>query len=145
MKKIWIAILAIALALVILLGALVYLFVVLPRLGKQTEGQREAQQSAEAYLEENWPDYRFVSLEDGTLTLEYPLPGSFDQLQKHGPAAGYDAVAEGHLETGTLILQGCERYCGLKLQELVVIGRSSDDKEVYRASTVEGVTACWDE
>ena len=144
MKKIWIAILAIVFALLILVGSMIYLLVVLPRLGKQAQ-QEGGRLSVEAYLEQTWPDYGYVSLEDGVLTLDYRLPGSFEQLQKHGPAAGYDEVAEGHLETGKLMIQGCERYCGIKLKEVLVIGRSSDDQEGYRAATVNGVTACWDE
>lgn len=145
MKKIWIAIAVIVLALLVLAGTLIYLLVALPRLSQQqTETGPGGFLTVEGYVAETWQDYRFVSCKNGVLTLEYNLSGTYAQLQKHGPAAGYDAVAAGHLDTGKLIRQGCNLRCNVVLREVVVLGISSDGKEVYRASTVDGVTACWD-
>ena len=146
MKKFGIPLLAVCLALLVLAGALLWLFLTLPKLGKQAEQtQTLAPKALEEYLKETWPDYRLVGCADGVLTLEYDLPAGYETLQKHGLSAGYDAVAAGHLDTAALMIQGADMQCGVVLSEVVVLGISSDGQEVYRASTVDGVTACWDE
>ena len=146
MKKIWLLILVILLAVALLGGALIYVLVAVPKLTTQSDEPTMPDFiSVEEYIGKEWTEYRFVSLEDGVLTLEYDLTGSFEQLQKHGLAAGYDAVAAGNLESGSLMIHGCNMQCNVILKELVVCGISSDGKEVYRASSVSGVTACWDE
>lgn len=146
MKKLWIPLLVITLAVLVLAGALIYLFVALPGLRQQAEQTPEIEfRSVQDYLTDTWADYAYESLEDGVLTLAYALPGTYEQLKAHGVDAGYDAVAAGHLETAApLILRGCDIECNVVLREIVIRGISSDGQEVYRASTLTGVTACWD-
>ena len=145
MKKIWLLIVAILLAVALLGGMLVYLLAALPKATAQPEETTLPDfVGVEDYLAESWPDYRFVSLADGVLTLEYDLAGSFEQLQKHGLAAGYDAVAAGNLDSAGLIIKGCNMQCNVILREVVVLGVSNDGRQAYRASSVSGVSACWD-
>lgn len=145
MKKFWLPLLAIGLALLVLGGALVYLLIALPRLTSKPEEPTTPEfASVEDYLAENWTGYRFRSLEDGVLSLDYDLKGSFDQIQKHGAAAGYDAIAAGNLETAELIRKGCNMQCDVILREIVIRGVSEDGKQAYTASTLSGVSACWD-
>ena len=145
MKKFLIPVLAIVLAVLVLIGTLVYLLLALPKAGRPKEPaeQTEAKPVAD-YLAETWPDFALVRCEDGVLTLQYQVKGSYEQIAKHGAAAGYGELAEGHLDTAELIRRGCMLQCGLDLTEIIVVGQSEDDQEVYRASTVTGVTACWE-
>lgn len=146
MKKIWIPIVAILLAVAVLGGALIYLLIAVPRVTSQPEEPTLPEfRSVEDYIATDWKDYRFVRLQNDVLTLEYDLSGSFEQLQKHGVAAGFDAVAAGNLDTAMLIIKGCNMQCDVVLREVVVLGISSDGQQAYRASTADGITACWDE
>lgn len=145
MKKFILPLAAILLSLLVLVGVLVYLFIALPKLNSAADGSVQIEQSSVGdYIAAAWPDYRFESLTDGVLTLEYDLNVPFSQVQKYGPQAGYDALAAGHADTAALMIHGCMIQCGVQIEEIVVRGMSSDGQEAYRSSNRSGVTACWD-
>lgn len=143
MKKIILPIVIVLLALCVLAGVLIYLFSAAAKLSGKVEDDEDTQQ-LEDYLASAWPDYEYESYDGKTLTLCRQLNNTFEQLRRFGASAGYAELAEGHLDTAALIAYGCTESCGLRVQEVVVRGISSDGQEAYRASTESGVTACWD-
>ena len=148
-KTVLIPVAVILAALLVLAGTVVFLLAQLPKLtsaGTETTAapSGDAAQRVEAYVAAQRPDLTFVSCDGAVLTLQYPLNASYAQLEKHGAAAGYGDLADDNLFSAQLLLEGCTQSCGVTLREVVIIGLSSDGQEAYRASTVGGVTACWD-
>lgn len=158
-KTLLFPVLAIALAMLVLVGALVYLIFALPKLTRGTTDLSPGAQPAETaaadgdaaqtlreYAAAQFPDYRFVSYdaETSVLTLEYSLNAEYAQLQKHGVAAGYAELAADTLFNAKLLCDGCQIDCRITVAEVIVRAVSSDGQEAYRASSLYGVTACWD-
>ena len=145
-KKVILALAIVFLALLVLIGSLVWLLIAAQGLGGRSGADPESTQQLQDYFREQWTNYSFHSYDAGTQTLilHYQVNATYDQVSRHGLSAGFDELAEGHLSTAVIIGYSCNQYCGVNPREIIIVGISSDGQEVYRASTVSGVVGCWE-
>ena len=141
MKKTIVLLLCLALALMLVVGGVLwYLFSRLTPPAPKTGGQ-----TVEEYVAESWPDYTLESYDpaDGSLRLGLDLRLTYEQLVQYGDQPEMEDLVLGHLDTMEEIARGAQTFCGVKLGTITVTGRSSDGQIAYTASSDGETTACW--
>lgn len=144
MKKTMVILVCIALALILLVGGLLwYFFSLLPK----GRGEPDPNADVAGYLSENWTIFRVRSwdAEAAALELDYDLPFTYDQVMKYaGVVEEIPQTPEGNLVTIRAICETVEQELGVSIRKVTVYGLTADGKTAYTACSDGTISACWD-
>lgn len=127
----------------LLLAVLIFgIFAVVKTLNGRS-GDSSSGKDVISYFEQNWDYFSEPSYDEksGVVTLKKTYDYSFEKFENS--AGAFDNTVEGHLETIGDMMEYCRKAVNIDLTDVLIIGISSDGKQVYRVGR-EGVQyVCW--
>ena len=144
MKKTVIVLLAVALVLILVTGALLWYFLsLLPR-----QKAPASNADVERYLAENWTIFRVAGwdAERAELKLEYDLPFTYSQVVKYADAVEeLRQTPEGNLRTLEDLCDTVREELGVEIRSVTVRGVTADGETAYTVCNDGSIVTCWDD